>query len=333
MNKKWRLYREKIYFLEKKYWHRRADFLHALNSQIASDTGTRREVSERTYKKWIEDRDITPQRSKMYRFDSMAKIFGLAGPDELKLMEGEEVNPVYLDFYKKSDRQLAIDINLNGVKAIIFDFDGTLFTGAQHSWEVIFQELDCVKKRQVAYQKYAHEHANYQQFCDDCVSIFSNMGLTKVKIAQLAKKHCELIPNAIEGLKYLAKQNIKLILFSGGIDSFLETLIPDYNSLFDEVFINKFNFDTNGVISSCTANMWAARKSKIIEHIKDKYQYDASNIFYFGDNHCDIYLKETGAKLVCFKGSESAIRIEADIFVDEIDFLKIINYVFDKNRI
>ena len=66
-----------------------------------------------------------------------------------------------------------------------------------------------------------------------------------------------------ETIQFLKERGIKLAIVSGGIDIFLEEKIPDYKTLFDYVFINRFRFDDEGTFTSViSTNMTSKRNGR-----------------------------------------------------------------------
>ncbi len=137
-------------------------------------------------------------------------------------------------------------------KMIIFDLDGTLIKGEgfRYSWKNIWQFLKIPDGLRI---KYYNEYVEigsitYQEWCEKCVKEFMNRRL-KIEDFKKITSDVYLTKNFYNTINTIKENNIKIAIISGGVDTFLQELIPDYKNIFDEVFINKLLFNSNGYLS------------------------------------------------------------------------------------
>ena len=79
--------------------------------------------------------------------------------------------------------------------------------------------------------------------------MFKRNNLHERHFQEIAKK-VKLTKHCRNTLRILKQKRIVLCIVSGGIDSFLKAVFPDYHEYFDYVFINKFHYDYDGKITS-----------------------------------------------------------------------------------
>ncbi|MDB5160843.1 MAG: phosphoserine phosphatase SerB, partial [Candidatus Saccharibacteria bacterium] len=138
-------------------------------------------------------------------------------------------------------------------KLIFFDLDGTLVDGMeyiyQHLWE--YFGVDKTQTRETI-QKYINKEITYEQWVNTDVKLLQDAGATKQKIMD-AIMSLHPMEGALNTLRALKNMGYKIIIVSGGLDLVIEAVYGDEAKvLFDEVYINKYDFDSEGKLIGAT---------------------------------------------------------------------------------
>ena len=147
--------------------------------------------------------------------------------------------------------------------------------------------------RTVYYNQYTIDKTiDYVQWNHLCVNEFISKKMTKTDVAKIIKlRNLSLPKNFKKTIVTLKQRGIKLYILSGGISTFLEYLIPDYNSLFDGVFINRFEYDENGFLADVHPTKYDfENKIRAIEQISKKLNISLDHFMYVGDGKEDLDL-------------------------------------------
>lgn len=181
-------------------------------------------------------------------------------------------------------------------KAIFFDLDGTLLRGRngyedfRYSWQLVWSHLgfnDAERKRY--YQEYLDRTITYQRWCDITRDLFQERNLQERHFVDIAKK-VRLTRNCRPAMRIMKSRGLKLILVSGGIDSFLRAAFPDHHEYFDHVYINKFHYNHDGIIDAIETTQYDFEgKFDAIEHIRRKYNISYAECVFVGEGRNDIY--------------------------------------------
>lgn len=147
------------------------------------------------------------------------------------------------------------DFPLYKYKAVVFDFDGTIMQGPdfRYSWKEVWQHLnldDDVRREQRDRHYREPEKYSYQQWCDDCGSAFVKKGFHRRMVKEIIENKKLKLSDGFEvTIELLKNFGFKIAIISGGINTFVEELIPeDIRGMIDKIFVNKFVYDTDGYL-------------------------------------------------------------------------------------
>jgi len=236
-------------------------------------------------------------------------------------------------------------------KAVFFDLDGTLIRGKpaikpragvrgragyehfRYSWQLVWEHLgydDSIRRQY--YRQYINKEIDYQEWCDICKDMFRDKGLTKPHFKEIAKK-VRLTKNCKETLAILKQKGLILVVVSGGIDIFLESVFPDYFKYFDYVFINKFLFDERGVLKFIETTPYDfEEKFQAITHICQKHSIELAECVFVGEGRNDkdaaIKLTNQGGLSIGYPPNAILDYVEVDLWKDRLD--AILDVLFDK---
>jgi len=134
-------------------------------------------------------------------------------------------------------------------KLVCFDVDGTLIDNVKFSWQIFHDYFQTDKGvREDAKNKFLSGNISYLEWAEHDINMWKEKKAKKNDFLK-ALEPLKLMNGAMETLKELKKNNMKLAIISGSLNIVLEKFIPNYNDFFDDVFLSRIHFDEHGNIS------------------------------------------------------------------------------------
>ena len=188
------------------------------------------------------------------------------------------------------------------IKAVVFDFDGTLTKSKSHTtweslWEMLGYDVQECRDLHKQYDKGAFTH---QEWCDKTAEKFIDRKLTRQQVLALAKG-IHLIPGCKKALSELKDRSIKLYIVSGSIKDIIEYVLGDAYSYFTEIKANEFVFDTQtSILSRIIGTKYDFEgKANYIKYIANRLEIATSDILFVGNSNNDMWAYQSGAKTLC----------------------------------
>jgi len=124
----------------------------------------------------------------------------------------------------------------------------------------------------------------------------------------------------------MKQRGLKLILVSGGIDSFLRAAFPDHQEFFDHVFINKFHYDSDGIIDAIETTKYDFQgKFDAIEYVRRKYGIEYAECAFVGEGRNDVFaateLNRQGGLTIGYPPDQLRDIATHDVLHDSLDLL------------
>lgn len=213
-------------------------------------------------------------------------------------------------------------------KLVCFDVDGTLVDNVTYSWELFheFFEVD-MKKREEAKKKYYSGKINYLQWAQHDMDMWIEKGVTKNDFYK-AMKNLKLMKGAMETIKELKKQGIKLAIVSGSLDIILKKVIPDYNELFDDVFLSHLIFDKNNKLTDAKVTQYdMLQKAGALKLIAKRENIPLSQTVHIGDHHNDIGIAKIAGLSIAFDCKDDGLRKVADVVIEKKDMKEVLKHI------
>ncbi|PCJ39232.1 MAG: hypothetical protein COA99_10595 [Moraxellaceae bacterium] len=324
---KWRLYKEKLLWLR---------LNHGWSQEEAA---FRCEASDKKqYHLWETGKTQRPQRRTL---QAIANAFQLDSIDELILQPSNFPDPS-LDIFYNSHFRLApgatntSDIVANDAqreedkpfRLICFDLDATLIHGYKFSWQVVWDMLgDPEQLRKQGLRMFHSGVFSYEEWCLWCCQQFGERQLKQADIQQKIREF-SLAPNLIKGLKQLKQAGYKLAIISGGLEEFLQILLPDYKQYFDYCFINKMQFDDKGDIKSIVSTPFDyEKKCEGIRYLASVEKISPKQIVFVGSTYVDQYVVDTAGWSIGYYNPEVLIQELFDHVIEGDDFQAVVDLI------
>lgn len=225
-------------------------------------------------------------------------------------------------------KHLATSATRKGYRVIGFDLDGTLLRGIQFSWTVVWKHLNFPED---IYRGAMRDHrkgkTTYQEWCDLACAHFRERGLRRKDFAKIVSG-ITVTKNLHETVKLLRDSGFVLALISGGIDTFIEEMIPDAADLFDYICINRLRFDQpSGLVGGVDATPFDFEgKAVALEAICKRHGCTLKEAVFVGEGFNDENVINRAGLSIAYPPGETAIDA-ASMKVEEDDLLKILPFV------
>jgi len=290
---------------------------------------------KKQYHLWETGKTLLPRAAQL---DAIAAGFGLDQSDEILLRPGESPDPALQIFYQAHFRQPLSLLQQEPLdeeqpyRLICFSLDAVLLRGFHFSWEEVWNLLgDNSVQRKKGLKLFHSGRMSYEDWCLWCCDIFRSHDLHREQLQALAQRY-SVIDHLAEGLHRLRKAGFRLALISGGLDIFLQTLIPDYMQWFDQVFINRMEFDEQGRIRTIVPTPFdLERKPDAVRYLCSLYGLHAAQSICVGSNFVDSHYIEAAGLTIALNSSSDEIRELFDLLIDGGDFGELVDVVLALN--
>ncbi|MBQ8206388.1 MAG: HAD-IB family phosphatase [Bacilli bacterium] len=197
------------------------------------------------------------------------------------------------------------------MKAVVFDFDGTLTEKKGNLWKRIWKELGHSVDENSYYMsllnKFMSGNLTHRDWCVLTLKAFQEKGFAKQKLYEIIND-MTLIQGAEDLIKHLYSQGIELHIVSGNIISVIEKVLGDNKQYISSIKANEFVFDENGYITEIIGTKYdhEGKATFILELCKSK-GYKPSEVLFIGNSINDEWVYKSGARTLCVNPDETKI--------------------------
>ena len=189
------------------------------------------------------------------------------------------------------------------MKAVIFDFDGTLTEKKGNLWKRIWKELGWDTGPDSYYvslfKRFMSGNITHRQWCELTLEAFQEKGFTKQKLDEITDD-MTLIQGAEDLIKYLHDRSFELHIVSGNIISVIEKVLGPNNRYISAIKANEFLFDENGNITEIVGTKYDHEgKATYIKELCEKKGYKPSEVLFIGNSMNDEWVYQSGARTLC----------------------------------
>lgn len=196
------------------------------------------------------------------------------------------------------------------MKAIIFDFDGTLTYKSRNVWKAIWQDLgyDTGKTSYFAqiYMEFMRKEITHQDWCDKtCEKLLDKaMGIEELKAVA---SEIKLINGFEETIKALHDEGYSLNIVSGCVGGVIRAVIGKENlKYFDTISANKMIFDEGGYLEDIIGTKYDFEgKALFIDDFKQKTGCESKDILFIGNGHNDEWAYLSGCRTLCINPEDT----------------------------
>ncbi|MBE5735087.1 MAG: HAD family hydrolase [Clostridiales bacterium] len=189
------------------------------------------------------------------------------------------------------------------IKAVVFDFDGTLTMSKDNLWRSIWQHLGYSVSEGSYYRQLLNDFMSgkisHAEWCNLTLNAYREKGFDKTMFYDLVDKRC-LNLGAGDLFKNLTDAGIKIYIVSGNIVSAIKRVLGDNEKYFSDIRANEFVFDNNGIINEIIGTKYDYEGKAV--YIKDLCllnHIDPSEVCFVGNGNNDEHVFQSGCKTVC----------------------------------
>jgi HAD superfamily phosphoserine phosphatase-like hydrolase len=217
---------------------------------------------------------------------------------------------------------------LHDYRLVAFDLDGTLIRGLKFSWTLVWEALGYpADTHKAGMRRYLHGEISYAEWCEWAVKMFRVKGLTRDRFKTILQG-ATVTANLEQAVKCLRENNIATAIISGGIDTILYELIPNADTLFDHIFINRLRFDAEGLIEGVDATAYDFKgKAAALQKICDERGISTEQAVFVGDGFNDAHVASTAGLSIAYPPRDYETEAAAHILIREDDLMKVVEHV------
>ncbi len=195
------------------------------------------------------------------------------------------------------------------MKAVMFDFDGTITKSNGNIWKELWNDLGYFTGKESLYKCLYYEfvkgNISHEEWCDLTCEKFKAKGLTEESFLKRAK-NIELMDGAKDTFKRLFDEGYSLHIVSGNFKNVIEQTLGDSVVYFDNISANDAVFDNNGVISAINGTDFDFDgKARYIDLYKEITKSDSEEIIFVGNGDNDEWAHLSGCKTICLNPDDN----------------------------
>ncbi len=215
-------------------------------------------------------------------------------------------------------------------KLVCFDVDGTLVDNVKFSWQVFHDYFQTNKnKREEVKNKFLNKEISYLEWAQHDINMWKEKNAKKVDFLK-AIEPLRLMKGAMETLLELKKNGLKLAVISGSINIVLEKFIPNYNEIFDDVFLSRIYFDEQGNIAKIEPTEFdMIRKAEALKNIADREKISLNECVFVGDYLNDRKVIQEAGLGIAFNCMHDKLKKVADVVIEKKDLREVLKYILD----
>lgn len=195
------------------------------------------------------------------------------------------------------------------MKAIFFDFDGTLTYKSENIWRAIWEacgyDLGKGSVYRDLFDAYLNKQLSYQDWCDRTCDEFYRAGFNKKQLAEIADK-ITLIDGLEETLKALKDEGYSIHIVSGNITPVVARVLGKNLKYFDSINANGMFFNSDGVCDYIRGTNYDFEgKARFINEYKYQTKSKASDLVFVGNGSNDEWAHQSGCKTICINPDDA----------------------------
>lgn len=218
-------------------------------------------------------------------------------------------------------------------RLVCFDVDGTLIENVKFSWQLFHDYFGIdQQRREQGRSAFARGDFTYEQWAKHDVELWKERKVTKQDFSDAIAHHqATLVQGARETLEELKAHRMKLAVISGSLNVMLEHFLPDYEKLFDDVYLSRLLFGKNGTISGVNATQYDnEHKATALRLIARKEGIPLDKTVFIGDYLNDLHALRLAGLGIAFNARHREVKDAADISLQAKDMRAVLPYILKK---
>ena len=213
-------------------------------------------------------------------------------------------------------------------KVVCFDLDGTVIDETIFIWQTIHDAITLDHKKRWKYEKqYYNKEISYEEWAVLDVELWKEAGATKDDILK-SLKDIRLMKGAKETIIELKKRGYKLAIISGSLNFAIEKVLPEYEELFDHIYLSKVFFGEDRKINRMIPTKYDfEHKATAMREIAEKEGISPKECIFIGDHRNDVYAAELAGFSIAFNSKSEELNKVADVVIKKKDMREILKVI------
>ena len=198
------------------------------------------------------------------------------------------------------------------MKAVVFDFDGTLTKSKKGSncWYKIWEYIDDLAYDEMLFYMYRKKLIDNDEWFELIFKRYKEKAVKREYLEDIANS-IELLPGAYQTLKQLHNNGVKIFVLSGGVRQIIESVLKreEVDNFITSIEAYDLIFDESGKLAGYSQpNLHSLeRKEEYVEQIKTNYQLKNDEILFIGNGSNDETVYKSGVKTLCINPDDADI--------------------------
>jgi len=189
------------------------------------------------------------------------------------------------------------------MKAVIFDFDGTLTEKRGNLWKKIWSTLGYEIGEGSYYMSllnsFLDNKLTHKRWCELTCEAYQDKSFNKELLEDLVSS-IKLMPGLEDLFKYLNEKDIQIHIVSGNIMSVINKVLGDNRKYVTNITANEFIFDNNGFLKEIVGTKYDCEgKAKYIEELCEKENFNKTDVLFVGNSLNDEWVHLSKVKTIC----------------------------------
>ena len=190
------------------------------------------------------------------------------------------------------------------MKAVFFDFDGTLTQKGKNLWKATFELLgyDVTSNNgeyKSLFRDFLSGKIDYKEWCDQTCECYRARGFSKEMLQGLILD-IKLLDGVKQTFETLQKQNIKVCILSGNFVEIIKYVLGDLTKYVSKINANSVEFDKNGIILKINSTNYDFEgKAKFIADYCSQNKINPQDVLFVGNADNDEWAYQSGCKTLC----------------------------------
>ncbi len=176
-------------------------------------------------------------------------------------------------------------------------------------------------------RKYLIGQYTYRQWCEWAVEMYRIRSLKKSDFSTIAEE-LSLTHNFRPAIGKLREKGYAIGLLSGGIDTLLYEMVPDADTLFDRIYINRLDFDDEGIVCGVrTTDFDFDGKVDGLKQLASEYDASLGQTVFVGEGFNDSAVTAAAGLGIAYPPHDFGTEAASDVQIGEDDLTTVVEAI------
>jgi HAD superfamily phosphoserine phosphatase-like hydrolase len=213
-------------------------------------------------------------------------------------------------------------------KLVAFDLDGTIIDGTASVWSTLhrFFGIDEHPERVALRERFLSGEMTYGAWAVEDIKLLKKHGADRASMLK-ALSSLKLMDGTRKTLETLKARGCKLAIVSWSLDIVLQKFLPDYEKIFDHVYVHRLFFNGDGSIKNIVTDTKLRDKAVLLREICSKEGISPGDCVFVGDYDNDVEAAQLAGFSIAFNSKSEKLKEVADVVIERKDLKEILKYL------